>query len=290
MERLLALYLRPLRAPEGGGGGGGGDGGGGDGGAGDASFQYPDGFPDQFKGATLEESFGKLFGGFTETNTRAEGLRTQLATRPKAPDTPDGYAYKPSDKLAPYFGDIDQNPVFAQARQAFHKHGIPAEAFSGIIEDLYGPLAEQGHLAQPFNPQAEVSTFMKEMNLDARGATSALSNTESFAKGLFSQLKVPESLKADVEAHLMGLTDTAAGNVLLHALSSRLSENGIRIAGESQAAGELTAEDLKKLDADPRIDPNNRGHQDPNQRYDEDLRRRYDEAYKRLAPANKTAW
>ena len=47
----------------------------------------------------------------------------------------------------------------------------------------------------------------------------------------------------------------------------------------------MTAEDLKKLDGDPRIDPRNRDHQDPAKRFDESLRKQYDEAYTRLYPS-----
>ncbi len=283
MRSLLEKYL-PLRAPDGGGGGEGGDGGAG-------GWTAPAGVPEQYRGATADETLGKLLGGFSEINTRAEGLRTKLAGLPKAPDKPDLYTYEPSDRLKPYFSDIGENPVFAQARNAFHKHGASQEMFSGIIEDLYGPLVEQGLIAAPFDPRAELKTFAAELGLDPAGATKALTDTDTFAKGLLSQLKdIPEKLKPEVEAQLLGLTDTAAGNILLRALSGRLAENGIRIGGDGNVAGALTAEDLKKLDADPRIDPNNRNHPDVNRRFDEQLRKRYDEAYQRLAPANKTAW
>ncbi|WP_190237933.1 hypothetical protein, partial [Mesorhizobium sp. M2A.F.Ca.ET.015.02.1.1] len=251
----------------------------------------PAGLPDEFKGASADETLGKLLGGYNDVNTRFGGLRDKLATMPKAPEKPDGYVYEPSDKLKPYFGDLKANPVFDQARQAFHKHGIPAAAFSGIVEDLYGPLAEKGLLGEPFNPLNEVKTFASELGLDQASAVKALTETDAFAKGLFTQLKdIPEKLKPKVEAALLGLTDTAEGNVLLRALSGRLAENGIRIGGDGNVAGALTVEDLKKLDNDPRIDPANRNHTDPAKRFDEDLRKKYDEAYARLQPANKTAW
>lgn len=284
MRNLLEKYL-PMRAPDGGAGGDGGTVGG------DGGWTAPAGVPEQFRGATADETLGKLLGGFSEVSGRAEGLRTKLAGLPKAPDKPDLYTYEPSDRLKPYFGDIGENPVFAQARNAFHKHGASQEMFSGIIEDLYGPLVEQGLIAAPFDPKVELKAFATELGLDPAGATKALTDTDAFAKGLLSQLKdIPEKLKPEVEAQLLGLTDTAAGNILLRALSGRLAENGIRIGGEGNVAGALTAEDLKKLDADPRIDPSNRNHPDVNKRFDETLRKRYDEAYQRLAPANKTAW
>lgn len=286
MRDLLARY-RPVFAPEGGtgAGDGGGDGGGGGG------FAYPEGFPDQFKGATIEESFGKLFGGYTETHGRMEGLRTKLAGLPHAPEKPEAYTYTPSEKLKPWFSDIDKSPVFAQARTAFHKHGVPQEAFAGIIEDLYAPLAEQGLLAAPYDPAAEVRSFMEHTGLDKQHATEALTNADAFAKGLSAQLSgVPEKLKPDVDALLLSLTDSAAGNVLLRAISGRLAESGIRIGGTSTMQGQLTEADLKKLDGDPRIDPANRDHTDPAKRYDPELRRRYEDAYVRLAPANTPSW
>ncbi|WFE91738.1 hypothetical protein K1718_10365 [Roseibium porphyridii] len=88
-------------------------------------------------------------------------------------------------------------------------------------------------------------------------------------------------MKADVQALLVSLTDTAAGYFLLQGLSGRLNENGIRVSGEGGSQGQLTDDDVKKLHADPRIDPRNRSHPDPDKRYDPELRKRYDEACNR---------
>jgi hypothetical protein len=292
MRNLLDRFL-PLREGEGlgtGSGAGAGQGAGaagaaGGAGAGDAGgFTLPDGVPEQFRGATPGETFGKLLAGFNETNQRFIGLRDKLATMPKAPDSPDKYSYTPSEKIAPYLGDLSKDPAFAAARNAFHKHGISNEAFSGIIEDLYGPLIEGGNIARPFDPAGELKNFMELGSMDRTAAAQALTNSEAFAKGLTAQLKdVPEKIKPEVDALLMSMTDTAAGNFLLRAISGRLAETGIRIGGESSLQGELTEGDLKKLDADPRIDPQNREHPDPTKRFDEELRKRYDAAYAKLS-------
>ena len=85
-------------------------------------------------------------------------------------------------------------------------------------------------------------------------------------------------MKEEVQATLVALTDTAAGNFLLQGLSARLQENGIRIGGEGGGEGVLTRDDLKILDDDPRIDPCNRDNPEKDQRYGEDLRKRYDAA------------
>lgn len=288
MRNFLDAFA-PLRSPEGGGAAG--EPGGGAPAAPGGGFALPQGFDQKFAGATPEETISKLWGGYAEVATRAEGLRTKLAGLPKAPEKPELYSYDPSEKLKPYFGDQKDMPALDLAKAAFHKHGIPQEAFAGIIEDLYGPMVDQGLIAAPYSPQREIETYMKASNLDAAGATRALSDAATFAQGLAGQLKgVPDAVKADVQALLVSMTDTAAGNFLLQALAGRLAENGIRIAGEGGGAGVLTAEDLRKLDSDPRIDPANRDHPDAARRYDEDLRKRYDEAYRRMAPQQKAPW
>ncbi|MGI8390220.1 hypothetical protein [Brucella anthropi] len=278
--RNLLLRYRPVFNADGGGGGNG------DGGNGDGGWSAPQGLPSEFAGSNADETLGKLLGGYTDLNNRFGGMRDKLSKMPAAPEKPDMYTFEPGDNLKPFFGDIAQDPAFASARNAAHKHGLSQEQFAGFISDVYSPLVEQGVLAAPFDPASELKTFQSATGLDQRATQEALVASETFAKGLINQLKdVPETLKNDVSAMLLGMTDTAAGNVLLRALSGRLSENGIRVEGNGGGEGALTAEDLKKLDSDPRIDPRNRDHEDPKKRFDEGLRKRYDEAYNRLFPS-----
>lgn len=261
--------------------GGGGGGGGNDGGA----WSAPEGLPSEFSGASADEALGKLLGGYTDLNTRFGGMREKLSKMPSAPEKAEMYTFEPADNLKPFFGDLSQDKYFEAAKSAAHKHGLSQDQFAGFVSDIYSPLVEQGLISAPFDPATELKSFSTATGMDNKATHEALTANETFANGLTAQLKdVPESMKNDVGALLVGLTDTAAGNVLLRALSGRLAENGIRIGGEGGQQGDLTADDLKKLDADPRIDPRNRDHKDPNQRFDEDLRKRYDAAYQRLHP------
>lgn len=293
----------PCRAPDGAGGAGGGGGGGlagaagagsgagaggqAGGGAGDpppgaGAWTPPEGLPAEFVGSTPDETLAKMLPAYTDVSRRAEGLREKLATAPKAPDTVDGYTFQPDEKLAPYFRDMENNPVWSNARQAAKEAGLSNEQLQKFVAGVYGPLVDGGLLGAPYDPAAEIKSFSTAGGFDTKSAQNALVEAEGFAKGLAKQLKgVPEAMKTDVEALLLTLTDTAAGNFLLRGLSGRLAENGIRIAGESVIQGELTDEDVKKLHSDPKIDPRNRNHPDPNKRFDEDLRRRYDEATNR---------
>ncbi|WP_281928499.1 hypothetical protein [Roseibium album] len=288
---LVFEKFRPVFAPEGGlagaaaaGGGDGGDAGGGAGGGtgeGD-TWSPPEGIPADYVGTTADETLAKLLPAYTDANTRMTGLRDKLAKMPAAPETADAYTLDPGEKLAPFFGDLKDNPAWNHARQAAHKHGMSQDQLQGFISDVYGPMFDQGLLPTPYDAAAEVKSFMTASGLDRTATTSALQANEAFATGLSKQLKdVPEAMKTEVEAQLVSLTDTASGNFLLQALSGRLSENGINVGGEGGNSGALTAEDVKALHSDPRIDPRNRNHSDPDKRYDEELRKRYDEACNR---------
>lgn len=291
--RTILDRLRPVWEGEGAGGGTGGQGGqggtggnaGGDGGQGGqgGGWKAPDGFPAEFMGADPADTLSKLWGGYSQLNSRAEGLRGELARKPSAPANADAYTFEPGEKLKPYFGDTAKDPVFGFARAAAHKHGMSQEQFSGFISDVFGGMQEKGMIAAPYDAQAEVKSFMEMGGLDQKTAVETLAANEAFAKGLSAQLPgVPEKMKPAVEAALLSLTDSAAGNFLIKSLSARLAENGIRIAGNPGGQGPMTREDLQKMGGDPRIDPVNRDHQDATKRYDPDIRRQYDEAYKRL--------
>lgn len=284
MRHLLEQYMRPLFEGEGGGGGGGGD-----------TWTPPEGLPSEYAGATADETLGKLLPAFnqsqtslTEQTTRADGLRDKLAKLPGAPETIDGYNYEPGDDLKPFFGDLSKSPAWNHARDAALAAGISNEQLGTFINGVYGPMAKEGLLSAPINPKAEIEGFQKAAGIgDVQGVTKALENNQVFAKGLAAQLKgIPEDMQAEVGAQLYAMTDSAAGNMLLHALAGRMSDIGIRVAGDGNQAGALTKEDLKTLDADPRIDPQNRDHTDKDKRFDPDLRKRYDEAYARLYAGN----
>jgi len=281
MRTILERYM-PIFDAGGGGAGGGGDPGGGGGGA----WSAPQGLPAEFSGTNADEALGKLLTGYNDLNTRFGGMREKLAKMPAALEKPDLYTFDPGDKLKPYFGDLANNPAFGHARTAAHKYGLSQEQFAGFISDTYAPMVDAGLLPAPFDPGAELKNFQTATGLDNKMAHEVLTANQTFAEGLAAQLPgVPENLKADVAATLVGMTDTAVGNILLQALSTRLADNGIRISGNGGGQGELTPDDLKKLDADPRIDPRNRDHKDPAQRFDPDLRKKYDDAYNRHFPS-----
>lgn len=293
MHDFLMRRFERLLDDGGMGGGGGGDGGGqgaggeqnggagGDQGGGGQSWKAPDGLPPELLGTSADETLTKVMGAYTELDKRASGLREKLSKLPAAPAKADEYAFQPADDLKDYFGDLTQDPVFNAAKQAAHKHGMSQEQFAGFISETFGPLAKEGLLLKPYDPKVEVQSFMTATGMDAKAASAQLDANLVFAKGISEQLQVPDSLKADVQAQLLALTDTAVGNALLTAISGRFNDIGIGVGGDGNGQGELTDADLKKLSADPRIDPTNRDHKDPNMRFDPQLRERYDAAYQK---------
>lgn len=228
-------------------------------------------------GSSAEDTLGKVLGGYSALNTRAEGLRTQLAAKPSAPDKPEAYTFKPADTIANYFPDADKNPGIAAARAAAHKHGLSQSQFEGMINDVYGNLAQNGGLAAPYDPKAEVSNYAKVGGFDAATVSQHFQENVAFTNGLIAQLTdLPPALAKDAQAELAALTDTAAGNALLRSLAARMASGGIRIAGQGgNQGGALSDTDLDRLTADPRIDPNNESHKDPAQRFDKTLYEQY---------------
>jgi hypothetical protein len=298
MDRL-ASWLRLGAAvvcfmPDDPGGGAGGDtssGGGGPDtmqGGGGVAWKEPDGLPDSFKGVkSADELVGKMLPAYVDLDKRFTGARETIAKLPAAAKTAEEYEFAPTDKTKAYFpADKDgkiADPFLPIAREVALKNGIPKAAFPAFINGIYEAAIEKGLLGAPYSETAEITSYKTAMGVDDKTAGTHLTEALGFAEGLFKQLKgIPEAVKADAEAALLALTDTAGGNIVLRALQGRLADSGIRIAGQTTPQGALTREDLKTLSSDPRIDPKNRHHPDADKRFDEALRKRYDEGYKAL--------
>lgn len=248
----------------------------------------PEGLAEDYVGSNAEETLSKLVPAFTDVNKRFEGMRADLAKRPGAPKTPDDYAFEFTDDVKPFLGEgIDKNPIMPIARNAAHALGMSNEQTNGFINQVYGEAAKAKLLLPPLDPAAEVATYQKHTGLDDAGVTQRFVENESFGKGLVSQLEgIPDdpAIKAELGAFVSSLTDTAAGNILLSALSERLASSGFNVDGEGAQTGEFfSADEFKKMHSDPRIDPKNRGHADESQRYDEALREKYDRTTTKFA-------
>lgn len=251
----------------------------------------PAGLPAEFVGKDAAETLGKLAPAFAETHQRAEGLRSKLAGMPAPPKSPDEYQFKPDEKIAMFFGDVAKNPGLKAARESAHKLGLSNDQLNGLINGVYGPMAEKGQLLPPLDQAAELKGYMKHAGVDKAGADADFAANEQFAKGLLAQLKLPNdpAITAEAEGIFGMMQDTAVGNLIFKALAARFMDSGIHITGVGANSGALFSEsELAKMHTDPRIDPRNKGNADMARRYDPDLRDKYDRSQRAIVAAKQT--
>lgn len=100
----------------------------------------PEGLADTYAGKTDQETIDKLWG--------------DIANRPKAPENAEGYALTVTDALKGVIDPANDTvlPIYAKAAL---KHGLTQEQYQGIVEDVYGGMAEAGLIQQPVNPDDE---------------------------------------------------------------------------------------------------------------------------------------
>lgn len=248
---------------------------------GNQAWAPPEGvsIPEDMLGTNADETIGKLVEGYNTLNGRVDGMRTQLAQKPSAPKTPDEYAFEFADTAKPYLDKFDDNPMAPITRQAAHKYGLSQEQVNGFIGEVFSNAGENGLLLAPLDAAKEVNSYKSLAKLDDEAVTQDFAANESFAKGLLGQLKsmpADETIRMEAEAIMMSMTDTAAGNFLLKALSGRLAESGFTTTGEGEdEQGNFTREQLKELANDPRVDPKS-------PKYDKTLRAKFDAAYAKL--------
>lgn len=272
-RQFLTSYRPYLAADDGGGGGdpGGGDPGGGgdkpDDGGSPAQPYVPDGLPDNWRGDNDQATIDALFGV-------AKGYRDAEAKKPGVLKSVDDISFEPSEAIAPYIHD-QSDPVLTAYKAAAVKHGLNADQFAGVINETLGTLVTDGLIAEPFDPQKELSSLGEALGLDRTGIARVTKDMASFADGLAGQLEgVPEKYQDAVKERLAELADDHVGIMALKALQERLQKGGIRIEGDAVQQGDMSEADLRALDRDDRIDPNST-------KYDAELRKKYDEAYQR---------
>lgn len=221
--------------------------------------------PQHFLGETDQDTISNLYKAY-------QGLRETGA--PKPPEKAEAYEFSPAEPLQGFFGDLDQDPLFLQAREAAHKHGLSNDQFQGFVNDTFAKLIEEGQIDPPYNPAAELDSLGQMLGTTSpKDLEKVVLENEVFAQNLAGQL----GLQGPAASFLSDLTDLAGGNAFLHSLKGLMSERGLTVAegGKTASPGALSIEDLKKLDRDDRINPRSKD-------YDPQLRKQYDEAYRRL--------
>lgn len=144
-------------------------------GEGDA-WKLPDGMelPDHLLGQTADETLAKVTKAY-------QGARRELSQKGKGesslegavPDDPDGYKFDPEgddDKIAAELNSEASKPYVDAFRKAAHKLGIPDKAFTQLMREGLGGIAESGmpigvsnEEAQKISGEQEMASLVKEV-------------------------------------------------------------------------------------------------------------------------------
>jgi len=253
----------------------------------------PEFVPEAFRKGSAEETLAELAKGYTETEKRAEGLRTKLAGMEKTapPKEASEYTFEPSEALKPFFpeGELTGKMLDA-AKQAAHSVGIPSDKFGEFVENFHKPLIEAGLIPAPINPTQELANVGKVLGVEGQALSEQVTAIDQFTQSLANRIKLPDGTPPEVEANarfqIQMLAETGPGLLAAKALMDMMTQAGTVPAGGGAPGGAMTAEDLKTMSSDPRIDPANRDHRDASRRFDPALRKRYDENFMRLYGGN----
>lgn len=235
---------------DGGGAGGAGAGGGQSGGDGGAPSPYrPDGLPEHYAGASDKETIDKLY-------TAVNGFRSKQGEAGAVPEKPDAYALDASDKLKPYIGSLDKDPVWGKTREIFHKAGITDKQFKATLGPLLEGLIDGGLVAAPIDPKAVLKSMAPEALANgsdeekiAAGAKRVQDNI-AWADGAKANKAIPE----DVASFLAtSAADNAAANKLIEWLRGSNSETRPAMGGGGSSG--MSDDAIKARINDPRNNP-----------------------------------
>ena len=218
-----------------------------------SAWKAPDFLPDHLRDADVAKTFDKVAGDWKR-------LRDEVANRPAPAKTVDEYAWEPSDKVKPFLaGDLKQDPVYAHAREAALKAGLPAPVFAAFVSNLYEGLADAKALPEPYNPERERDALIGDR---ARLMTAEQKDAEIRPilmpiVGFLDGLKRTGAIDDRGYAALGALLDTAPVVRALAKIADIASRGAPGLAPGGQAAGArvVSHADLKARQADPRNNP-----------------------------------
>ena len=140
------------------------------------AWKLPEGMelPDHLVGLSADETLAKLTKAY-------QGARRELSQKGKGegklegavPDDPDGYVFDPDgddDKIAAELNSEASKPYVDAFRKAAHKLGIPDKAFTQLMREGLGGIAESGmpigvsnEEAQKINGEQEMQSLVEEV-------------------------------------------------------------------------------------------------------------------------------
>lgn len=202
---------------------------------------WHEGIPDHMRGADEKATFAALAKAYA-------GARTELAKSGEVPKDVSGYAFTPSEKVAPYLTGLDQDPFWATTKDLALKHGLSTSKFQGLFGDILEAMVDKSMVAEPFDVEAERAALVPEVADPKQRAAAAdriVRENLATVKAWGEQGLDPGAVKA-LEATL----DRAATNRLVQWIRDRSGEQAPATGGLSPDA--VTETDLDRRSADPR--------------------------------------
>lgn len=219
-----------------------------------AAWKAPDFLPDHLRDGDVSKTFEKVAADWKR-------LRDDIANRPAAPKSVDEYAWEPSDKVKPFLaGDVKQDPVYAHAREAALKAGVPAPVFNSFVSNLYEGLVDAKALPEPYSADRERDALLGDR---ARLMTPDQKDAEIRPMlmplvGFLDGLQRTGAIDKAGYAQLGALLDTASGVRALAKIAELAAKGapGLVPGGAPAGGGQITHADLKARQRDARNDPN----------------------------------
>lgn len=215
--------------------------------------------PEDMRGATPDETLGKLFPKFKEFSDKE-------AARGAVPTRQEDYPIELDADTAKLFPDLANDPAMEIARKWALENKMPANEFKGTIGGLLTALAKGGVMGDAIDPDAEMTALGGGEKAEGR-----VTAAENFITRLETTDKAPASVIN--EAKLM--MATASGVEMLEWIQARSGEQGIDPPGDGGRKGALTAADIKDMRKDER-------YRTDSDKYDPAFRKRTDDLAKTL--------
>lgn len=197
---------------------------------------YPEGLPEDLRGATDAETIDKL-------------LRRDQE-RPRPPEKADGYTFDVPKELQ---GLIDpaNDSVLPLYREIAHELGLTQDQFHGTITKLYAKMQEAGLMQPPVDPKAELAKLSNGIGDPAeqvrRGAERFMGLRDQVNALATRQLIEADQAKALIEQ--IGDTQTFLAIEKLISLlpAERGLQNGGSAAGDSADPAAVQQKQLQKM-------------------------------------------
>jgi hypothetical protein len=219
---------------------------------------FPEGLPDEFKGANERETIDKL--------------AAKLTGLPKPPASPKDYKFELSPEMKDKFGDLKDDKFMPLWAETAHELDLDDGRATAALEKLYQKMDKAGLIDRGPDYTAEMQKLMPKSG-NTREQLVAVQARINGAQAFIQGLETNGALTKDLAAILHANTDTASGVMLMEALQKAMGGTGLQGGGVPPAI---------YSDADWRRDMNDERYSTSSPKHDPEFRRSVDDKASKL--------